>query len=817
MDKLFFVQDKTKALKHLTLLLETGILSASRVEASSMVLDHIANMEQDWYERAEQLIQNGNVEHARGIFLHELGKTLQEFEAFKRACEQTTLLPNSPGEVARVIEQEAMSPLLDERKISATPIVHKPTAIKNKKSKSKKSVKVEEKSVVITRLLKDFTYENLDALFSLPNGVSALSDFVLEDNDTCERCLLERIFNMASRLHVFCNYLIQSERSDASVSLIDRIEHQLIFPNGFTALHIAAHCDAAEFIDIFSAKGKDVQRPNKSGEMPLYLAITQGRKKAEEAFIRAGADYSKLLFQGLIVKNGKPSIPLFVAIDYGADDLIPATLSTLGDESQELIFCNNAPSILGASALFNAAQSGDLLAVRTLIERDDEDVNQVVGPRAVTPLLIAVQHGHFEVVQALLYGKVNVNQQAADGTTALLIAAQFGYIEIASFLISTAEADVNLAGQFGCTPLMVAANRKDVDMVNLLIHCGANINQAMTNQRTAYHLALIHGGELLNLFKLEHVRLSLSMELMSSFTHAAVVKFFFDLSKVHYLTRKIEISGEYSSLFVHILKNPSYVSILCKVLETGEMGCLLFNRVANQLKFEDANTALHLAAELNCEQFINTWSIYAFDLNKNNKFGFKPIQLAIRHGQSAAVKALIRAGADLDVEWNGLSLLHIAVDSNRDMSHFGVICHLLNSGADINESLLIDKGETVLYIAAREGNASIVKLFLSKKANVNQACLDGMTPLMIACAKGYLDIVNQLLDAKADMMLKNEEGQDCFSLASRHPCVQTAISSQMQRDVLQPLYGNRISSFFTHPDSTLPPHDNLHQHERPHL
>ena len=476
--------------------------------------------------------------------------------------------------------------------------------------------------------------------------------------------------------------------------------------------------------------------------------------------------------------------------------------------------------ISGASALFIAAQIGDFTMVEKLIRKDDVDVNQPIGNRGVTPLLIAVQHEHFEVVQALHFsGKLNANSKAADGTTALLIAVQRGCMKMACFLIRMVDVNVNLAGPLGVTPLMVAASRGDLSMVNLLLCHGANINQAMVDNRTAYHFALSHGKkEMLNLFELEHVRISSSMDLMASFSKESLLYFLIEFKNLDYLAQKIELSGVYDYLFVHILKNPAHLSILCDLFKITEKCYWLFSRIANELMFDDGNSVLHLAAEINCATLIDAWSVYTHNMNQNNKHGLTPIQLAVCHGQSAAVKALINAGADLNVEWNGLSLLHMAVDANRGMSHFGIICHLLNAGADINEPRLINKHESVLYIAARENNVMLVKLFLSKKANVSQACSDGMTPFFIACAKEHLEIVNLMLDTSAAQILKEEQEAGCPLPLP----VQVALSNRMKTHTDSELNSVKASSilnperFFTPQGLTSLPHDNQRQHEPPH-
>ena len=52
---------------------------------------------------------------------------------------------------------------------------------------------------------------------------------------------------------------------------------------------------------------------------------------------------------------------------------------------------------------------------------------------------------------------VNVNQAANDGATPLFIASQEGHAEVVSMLLAKQGVDVNQAMNDGCTPLCIAS------------------------------------------------------------------------------------------------------------------------------------------------------------------------------------------------------------------------------------------------------------------------------------------------------------------------------------------------------------------------
>src|SRR5205807_444799 len=91
----------------------------------------------------------------------------------------------------------------------------------------------------------------------------------------------------------------------------------------------------------------------------------------------------------------------------------------------------------------------------------------------ITPLIMAVMNKDAESVRLLIDNGANVNQQSADGDTALKWAAAEGNLPIVEMLLDRG-ANVNCRDWFGMTPLMEAVSplAKDsagrADVVKLL-------------------------------------------------------------------------------------------------------------------------------------------------------------------------------------------------------------------------------------------------------------------------------------------------------------------------------------------------------------
>ncbi len=140
--------------------------------------------------------------------------------------------------------------------------------------------------------------------------------------------------------------------------------------------------------------------------------------------------------------------------------------------------------------LYIAAQQGHLDVVLALLEKGAE-VNQARKGGA-TPLFIAAQKGRIDVVLALLEKGAEVNQARESGATPLFIAAQKGHLDVVLALLEKG-AEVNQALKDGATPLFIAAFNGHLDVVLALLEKGAEVNQALKDGATPLYIAAQNG------------------------------------------------------------------------------------------------------------------------------------------------------------------------------------------------------------------------------------------------------------------------------------------------------------------------------------
>ncbi|XP_070558988.1 ankyrin repeat domain-containing protein 16-like isoform X2 [Ptychodera flava] len=97
--------------------------------------------------------------------------------------------------------------------------------------------------------------------------------------------------------------------------------------------------------------------------------------------------------------------------------------------------------------------------------------------------------------------------------------------------------------------------------------------------------------------------------------------------------------------------------------------------------------------------------------------------------------------------------------------HVSILTVLNSFGASFEMENL--DGKRALHEAAISGQDDCVKYLLSVKANVDPLKRADWTPLMLACTKSNLRVIQELVNHGADLRLRNKDGWNCFHIAAR--------------------------------------------------
>ncbi|XP_058470993.1 kinase D-interacting substrate of 220 kDa B isoform X3 [Solea solea] len=322
--------------------------------------------------------------------------------------------------------------------------------------------------------------------------------------------------------------------------------------------------------------------------------------------------------------------------------------------------------------------------------------------------------------------------------TSLAVQSLFSYVEDENLVAIKAHLDkfrdVDSRSDNGQTPLMVAAEQGNLEIVQELIRRGANVNLDDSDCWTALISAAKEGHievvrELLeNNANLEHRDMGGWTALMW-----AAYKGCTDVAQ----------------LLLDKGANPNI---------TGQYSVYPIIWAAGRGHGEIVHLLLQHGAKVNC----------------SDKYGTTPLIWAARKGHYESVIHLLANGADVDQEGaNSMTALIVAVKGG----YTEVVKELLKRNPNVN---MTDKdGNTALAIAAKEGHTEIVQDLLDAGTYVNIPDRSGETVLIGAVRGGHVEIVRALLNKYADIDVRGQDGKTALYWAVEKG------NATMVRDILQ--------------------------------
>ena len=294
-----------------------------------------------------------------------------------------------------------------------------------------------------------------------------------------------------------------------------------------------------------------------------------------------------------------------------------------------------------------------------------------------------------------LWGNLHLNLPPEEIASPLYYASLAGLFETVKTLCDMG-ADANAIGGSSSTALIAASRNDHIEIANLLLEKGAQVNFEST-RGTVLEIALAEGSIEISRLLLEHG---------AEMADAALV----------------EASGEGRTEAVRLL------------LEYGA-----------DVDIDQEHTAFIAASRSGHTEVVRLLLEHGADVNISKPGDRTALQQASRSGFTDIVRLLLEHGADVDIwEPEGTALQQASFEG-----HSETVRLLLDHSADVD---IWEPEGTALHQASLEGHTTIVRLLLEYGADVNISGPDGAA-LKLASMKRHIETIRLLLKYNADVNL----------------------------------------------------------------
>ncbi|XP_055542552.1 ankyrin repeat domain-containing protein 12 isoform X2 [Wyeomyia smithii] len=315
-----------------------------------------------------------------------------------------------------------------------------------------------------------------------------------------------------------------------------------------------------------------------------------------------------------------------------------------------------------------------------------------------TTLMYACQQGLTEETVRELRQKPDVvHRRDRNNRGALHYASNSKDVVAAASVAMVAPELVESADEDGFTPLHLAVIQGNLQLVNLLLANGADVNALDNEGHSVVHWATVCG-------------------------------------EVEALRTVLSAGADVSTPDINGGSPLHYAAQMCGANYEGKTA-----RASAKLALDILNTLLvHPDTSVEVE----------------DKDGRQPLLWAASAGSAKAVLALIKAGAHVEsADKDGLTALHCAASRG----HTECIDTLINlCGAHTDQ--IDSNGCTALHYAVTLGHADATSLLLKLEADPNRQDRKGRTPAHCGCAKGQMETVKILYTKKGNLWLRNAKG-----------------------------------------------------------
>uniref|UniRef100_A0AAQ6AHC1 Ankyrin 3a n=1 Tax=Amphiprion ocellaris TaxID=80972 RepID=A0AAQ6AHC1_AMPOC len=509
----------------------------------------------------------------------------------------------------------------------------------------------------------------------------------------------------------------------------------------------AARAGNLEKVLDYLKTGVEINICNQNGLNALHLASKEGHVEVVAELLKLGATVDAATKKG--------NTALHISSLAGQTEVVKELVNNGANVNaqSQVGYTQHAPLTVlsprmqdGFTPLAVALQQGHDQVVSLLLENDTK------GKVRLPALHIAARKDDTKAAALLLQNDHNADVESKSGFTPLHIAAHYGNINVATLLLNRGAA-VDFMARNDITPLHVAAKRGNSNMVKLLLDRGSKIDAKTKDGLTPLHCGARSGHE-----QVVEILLDRGAPILSKTKNG--------LSPLHMATQ-----GDHLNCVQLLLQHDVPV-----------------DDVTN-----DYLTALHVAAH--CGHYKVAKLIVDKKANPNAKAlnGFTPLHIACKKNRVKVMELLLKHGASIQaVTESGLTPIHVAAF----MGHENIVHALTHHGASPNTTNVVSGSlqctfrsmcsevralspslqddQTALHISSRLGKVDIVQQLLHCGASANAATTSGYTPLHLAAREGHQDVAAMLLENGASLSSSTKKGFSPLHVAAKYGKMEVA-------------------------------------------
>uniref|UniRef100_A0A0G4FMY1 Uncharacterized protein n=1 Tax=Chromera velia CCMP2878 TaxID=1169474 RepID=A0A0G4FMY1_9ALVE len=429
------------------------------------------------------------------------------------------------------------------------------------------------------------------------------------------------------------------------------------------------------------------------------------------------------------------------------------------------------PNQLKITPLWIAAQQGHVQIVDALLKRGAS--TEAVSFQQLTPLYIAAQMDRLPVVEALIKAGANVDARRDTHHTALHIAAEHGHIAVMQALIK-AGASVEPRTLESATPLYIAAQNGRQAAVDLLLKSGADVDVSLSflkgdgSKHTPLHVACQNGHiQVVRMLLRNHANVHVSTEKQWTPLHMAC-RYSGDPEIVQaLLDRGSDMEARNGGDWTPLL-------IAARYGHAGVVMLLLRSGADTQAKLPNGKTALQLAKESGHTTVVNVLTTFAVEDLRSQYFGRAvpsppppPQQQQQQQQQSGSVGGNLWETVPGGGVTSPVDFLGGQPGSGEGKGTPPPVVHSRRRGNKGRKETGPQRGDvTPLYVSAEEGHVKVVEALLRAGAATEARSTEQITPLFIAANNGHLAASRALLQAGAMVDARSASKQTPLHVAA---------------------------------------------------